>query len=70
MGKSIELKIGGNRFDLPLPDEADILMIREPQQSSHPSRLCGRRKGCPACRTAAWGAGGRGGGGQDPAVRV
>ncbi len=33
MGKSIQLKIGGNRFDLPLPDEADILMIREPQQT-------------------------------------
>ncbi len=32
MGKSIELKIGGNRFGLPLPDDADILMIREPQK--------------------------------------
>ncbi len=30
MGKSIELKIGGNRVGLTLPDEADILMIREP----------------------------------------
>ena len=33
MGKSIELKIGGNRFGLPLPDEADILTIQEPQKS-------------------------------------
>ncbi|WP_372682494.1 nickel-dependent lactate racemase [Desulfosarcina sp.] len=30
MEKSIQLKIGDDRFDLPLPDRADILMIREP----------------------------------------
>ena len=33
MRKSIQLKIGGNRIDMPLPDEADILTIREPQQT-------------------------------------
>ena len=33
MGKSIELKIGRHSFGLPLPDDADILMIREPQKT-------------------------------------
>ena len=33
MGKTVYFKIGSNRFGLPLPDEADILMIREPQQT-------------------------------------
>ena len=32
MIKSIELKIGSHSFGLPLPDDADILMIREPQK--------------------------------------
>ncbi|MCB2149373.1 MAG: nickel-dependent lactate racemase [Deltaproteobacteria bacterium] len=33
MKKSIELKIGGHRFGLPLPDDADILMNREPPKT-------------------------------------
>ncbi len=31
--KSIELKIGGHQLDLPLPGDADILMIQEPQKT-------------------------------------